>query len=60
MLENEFWTRKDEMVEAINEKGYDVVELNDEHAVIENEEETLELILGHANSTMWIEKIHEI
>ena len=60
MLENEFWTRKDEMVEAINEKGYDVVEFNDEYAVIENEEETLELILGHANSTMWIEKIREI
>lgn len=60
MLENEFWTRKNEMVEDINEKGYEVVEFNDEYVIIENEDETLELILGHANSTMWVEKIREI
>lgn len=61
---NDFWTRLDELVSDIEEYGYRVLEANDEYITVENDtdddaDETL-LYLGHANSTMWIEKARNI
>ena len=63
-LENmggQFWTRLDEMVEDIQEYGYTVLDANDEYVTVDNDtadddEETV-LYLGHANTTIWIEKV---
>ena len=61
VMGNEFWTRLDEMVEDIEEYGYAVLEANDEYIIVENdtcdEEDEVVLYLGHANTTIWIEKI---
>ena len=59
-LGRDFWTRLEEMVEDIQEYGYRVLEANDEYIVVENDtddedEETI-LYLGHANTTIWIER----
>ena len=60
-LGRDFWTRLEEMVEDIQECGNRVLEANDEYIVIENDtddedEETI-LYLGHANTTIWIERV---
>ena len=60
-LGRDFWTRLEEMVEDIQEYGYRVLEANDEYIVVENDtedddEETV-LYLGHANTTIWIERV---
>lgn len=58
---NQFWTRLDEMVEDIEEYGYTVLEADDECIVVDNDTEDAEdetiLFLGHANNTIWIERI---
>lgn len=56
---NQFWTRLDEMVEDIEEYGCEVLGSNDEYIVICNpdEDEETVLYLGHANTTIWIERI---
>lgn len=61
---HDFWTRLDELVSDIEEYGYRVLDANDEYIAVENDtdddaDETL-LYLGHANSTMWIEKARNI
>ena len=57
----EFWTRLEEMVEDIMEYGYHVLEANDEYVAVENDTDDYEseviLYLGHANSTIWIERV---
>lgn len=67
-----FWTRIDELVQDIEELGYNVTAAYDEYIVasqdeddgyiIADDEEENEVIiyLGHANTTMWIEKIREV
>lgn len=59
-LGHDFWTRLEEMVEDIEEYGYEVLEANDEYIVVDNdaddEDEEIILYLGHANTTIWIER----
>lgn len=57
--ENIYWTRLDEMVEDIEEYGCEVLDSNDEYIVICDPDEDNEtvLYLGHANTTIWIERI---
>ena len=59
-LGGQFWTRLEELKEEIEECGYRVLEINDEYVVVENdtddEEEETVLYLGHANTTIWIER----
>ena len=60
-LEGLFWTRQDEMIEEIEELGYLVTEDNSEYVVVEAEDDEEDnsfiLYIGHANSTMWIERV---
>ena len=62
-VEGKFWTRKDEMVEELEDMDYEVIEIYDEYIAVadlqdENEGEYI-LYLGHANTTMWIESVKE-
>ena len=53
-----FWTNLNEMVEDIEEIGLTVEDANDEYIeVTDEEDESYTLYLGHANSTIWIEKV---
>ena len=60
-LGGQFWTRLEELKEEIEEYGYRVLEINDEYVVVENDtdddEEEVVLYLGHANTTIWIERV---
>jgi hypothetical protein len=60
-----FWTDENEMIKELEEMGYEVLEVNGEYVSISAEEDDEEdkefvLYLGHANTTMWVEKIKEI
>ena len=59
-LGGSFWTRLDELVADIEEYGYTVSDFCDEYVVVENDTEddgtVAILYLGHANTTIWIEK----
>lgn len=60
-VSGQFWTRQNEMVEDLEDLGYDVVEINWEYVTVvdtydDNEPEYI-LYLGHANSTMWVERV---
>lgn len=60
-LGGQFWTRLDELQADIEEYGYRVLEINDEYVVVENDtgdgEDDVILYLGHANTTIWIERV---
>lgn len=58
-LVSEFWTRKNEMEESIENAGLYVAESNGEYVTVAAEgiDEQAVLYLGHANETMWIERI---
>lgn len=63
-LENNFWTDKNEMIEELEKMGYEVMEANDEYISItakedDDDDKEFVLYLGHANRTMWVEKIRE-
>ena len=58
-LGNEFWTELDEMLDDIRDLGLSVEEANDEYVVASNEDDAVIIYLGHANRTMWIEKVRE-
>ena len=63
VMGREFWTRLDEMVADIEEYGYTVLDANDEYIVVDNDtaddaDETI-LYLGHANTTIWIERVRQ-
>ena len=59
----DFWTDIHEMADDLEDLGYRVEDYNDEYAVImdpeEEDEQEFILYLGHANKTMWVEKIRE-
>lgn len=62
---DEFWTRLDEMVEDIEALGFEVEESYDEYIVVvnpedEDDEADVILYLGHANTTIWVERIREM
>jgi len=52
-----FWTRFDEMIEDLQEYGYQILEANDEYINVEDE---VLLYLGHANATIWIDRVCEV
>lgn len=55
-----FWTREDEMIEDLEDIGFVVDDVCGEYVVVvDDEENTFILYLGHANSTMWVERIRE-
>lgn len=60
----EFWTQLNEMVEDIEDLGYEVEEANDEYIAVvaedDDDEQTFILYLGHANTTIWVERIREM
>ena len=58
---NGFWTVLEEMVEDLEELGLDVADYNDEYVVVvdEDNEEAI-LYLGHANKTIWIDRVREM
>lgn len=58
-LENEFWTKEDEMVQDIEKVGLYVAEVNGEYVTVgdNGNDNQAVLYLGHANETMWIERI---
>lgn len=63
-MSGKFWTRQNEMVEELEELDYEVTEINGEYAAVidlhdEDEAEYI-LYLGHANSTMWVERVREM
>lgn len=61
-LAGRFWTRLHEMIEDIEDYDYTVTERNYEYvSVTDDMDDCAEYILylGHANSTMWIDKVVE-
>lgn len=58
-LVSEFWRRKNEMEESVESVGLYVAESNGEYVTVAAEgiDEQAVLYLGHANETMWIERI---
>lgn len=58
-LISEFWTRKNEMEESVESVGLYVAESNSEYVTVAADgiDEQAVLYLGHANETMWIERI---
>lgn len=63
-MSGKFWTRQNEMVEEIEELDYEVTEVSYEYVAVidlhdEDEAEYI-LYLGHANSTMWVERVREM
>lgn len=60
-VEGKFWTRQDEMVEELESLDYEVVEKSWESVTVVDlqDEDEAEYILhiGHANSTMWVERV---
>lgn len=54
-----FGQEKNEMEESVESVGLYVVESNDEYVTVaaEDIDEQATLYLGHANETMWIERI---
>ena len=57
-FKNDFWTNLGEMVADIEEAGYEVAEANNEYlAIVFEDEEEMIVYLGHANRTIWIERI---
>lgn len=62
-VEGKFWTRQNEMVEELEELDYEVVALCHEYVGVVDLQDDSEaeyiLYLGHANSTMWVEKVKE-
>lgn len=61
-FEYEFWTVLDELVEDLEEDGIEVVWKCDEYiSVVDEDEEDAEIqiILGHAGTTIWFESIRD-
>ena len=58
-LASKFWTRKNEMEKSVESVGLYVAECNEEYVTVAAEgiDEQAVLYLGHANETMWIERI---
>ena len=60
-VEGKFWTRQNEMVEELEELDYEVVALCHEYVSVvdlrDDGEVEYILYLGHANSTMWVQKL---
>ena len=62
VIGNDFWTRLDELVADLEEYGYTVYAANDEYITIDTdttEEDGTQILLylGHANKTIWIDKV---
>lgn len=58
-----FWTSQEEMVKEIEELGYSVSEVNYEYMILsddDDDEQEYVIYIGHANSTMWVEKIRVV
>ena len=62
-VEGKFWTRRNEMVEELEELDYEVTEINDEFVAVvdlqDDEEAEYVLYLGHAGRTMYVENVKE-
>ena len=58
MVEGLFWTRQEEMVKELEtlleDEAYAV---NDEYITFADEDHYINLYIGHANTTMWIQKV---
>lgn len=53
-----FWTFECELIEDLEELGYEVEEICGEYvAISDNDENEYILYLGHANRTMWVERV---
>lgn len=53
-----FWTRYDELLDAVEGMGYTVEYATDEYIIVTDEEENeYTLYLGWAGSTMWIKEV---
>jgi hypothetical protein len=63
-MSGKFWTRQNEMVEELEELDYEVTEINGEYVAVidlhDDDEAEYILYLGHANSTMWVERAREM
>lgn len=63
-MSGKFWTRQNEMVEELEELDYEVTEINGEYVAVidlhDDDEAEHILYLGHANSTMWVERVREM
>lgn len=55
-----FWTKTDEMVEDLEELGYYVEDVNEEYVVVNDGNDLYIMYLGHANKTMWVQKVSQI
>ena len=60
-LNGSFWTREDEMIEDIECLDLTVEDSNNEYvAAVDSDENEYLIYLGHANTTMWVERVREM
>lgn len=62
VLQGRFWTRKQELIEELEDMGLDTYAECDEYMTVvqegENSEDVYYMIyLGHANSTIWVKRV---
>lgn len=53
-LKGRFWTDKNDLIEDVNEVGYEVLEINDEYMVIADDDYEVVIYLNVAGSTITI------
>lgn len=62
-VEGKFWTNQNEMIDELEDLGYEVVEAGWERLVVvdtyDEDEPQYSLMIGHANRTMWITEVNE-
>ena len=57
-FDGRFWTRYDELLDAVEDMGYTVEYATDEYIIVTDEDEQeYTLRLGWAGTTMWIEEV---
>lgn len=56
MFDGKFWTRDNELVEALEKNGLEVIEINYEGICLvdPDEEEEVYIKVGRANTTVWM------
>ena len=60
-IKGDFWTVLEEMVEDLKQLGLTVDDYNDEYIVVaDTDDNEAILYLGHANRTIWIERVREM
>lgn len=61
-LMGKFWTNRSEMEDEIESLDYEIIQNGYDHIVVvdlhDEDEPEINLIIGHANRTMWVSEVY--